>query len=87
MDLEKLKKARALDDEIRECKSKLDELQRNAMPESSLIIQVNQCYGDFGKSFKNRAEFKKDLASGLFTVIIGFLKTHIALLERQLEDV
>lgn len=85
MDIEKLKKARELDDEISECKKKLERLKCHANPESSLIIQVNQYYGDFGKSFTNREEFKGEIASLLFTVILKHLEVHVALLEKQLE--
>lgn len=85
MDIEKLKKARELDDEISECKKKLERLECHANPESSLIIQVNQYYGDFLESFTNREEFNGKIASLLFTVIRTHLKTHIALLEKQLE--
>ena len=85
MDSEKLKKARKLDDEIYECKKKLERLEVHAHPESSLIIQVNQYYGDFGESFTNREEFKGEIASLLFTVIRKHLESHIALLEKQLE--
>lgn len=85
MDKELLKRARELDDKIREYKDNLETLKRNAHPSSSLKIEVNQCYGDMGMTYTNRVEFKGDIADLLFETIWATLKTQATLLEKQLE--
>lgn len=86
MDKELLKKAREIEDKIHELKEKLERLKIYASPSSSLKIEVNQYYGDMGRSFTNREEFKGDIADLLFTVIVKNLEVQIALLEKQLEN-
>lgn len=81
-----MKKARDLDDKIRESKEALSKLQSNANPSSSLRIEVSRCCEDSVGSFTNRIEFKSDIADLLFTVIVSHLECQIALLEKQLDS-
>lgn len=86
MDKELLTKARNLDDRINGLKNSLERLKIHAMPSSSLKIEVEQYYGDMGRSFTNKEEFNGDIADLLFDVIVSTLESQITLLEKQLED-
>ena len=86
MDRELLKRARELEDKIREYNGDIKRLTCNAHPSSMLKIEVNQYYGDMGKSFTNVVEFDGDIAKLLFDVILSSLEIQRDLLEKQLEN-
>ena len=87
MDKELLKRARNLEDRIFALKENLERLQVRANPSSLLKIEVNQFYGDMGRSFTNMVIFKGDIAELLFMSIVKILEAQIAILEQQLDAI
>ncbi|MBQ9887752.1 MAG: hypothetical protein IJM41_00705 [Bacteroidales bacterium] len=86
MEKDLLAKARNLEDRIDDLRKSLDRLRIYAMPSSSLKIEVNQYYGDMGRSFTNKVEFRGDVADRLFNLIVESLKCQVTLLERELKE-
>lgn len=86
MDRELLEKAYSIDGELSSLEKAKDELQRNAHPESMFKVKLNQCYGDFGKSYTNEREFTGDIAREMYTAVIDILDKHISNLKKALEE-
>lgn len=86
MDKNLLKRASYLSSNIEELTRIKRRLQANAMPSSNLRVIVNQCYGDFGKSFTNTEDFKGEIAIKIYSSIMQIIDTHIATFERELSE-
>lgn len=83
MDKELLMRASYLNSNIDELTKIKRRLQANAMPSSNLRVVVNQCYGDFGKSFTNTEDFKGELAVEIYSSIMQIIDTHIDTFEKE----
>ena len=86
MDKELLQRASYLDSKIEELTKTKKRLQANAMPSSNLRVIVNQCYGDFGKSFTNCEDFKGKIAEEMYSAIIRIIDAYIEQFERELSS-
>lgn len=84
MDKELLNRASYLNSNIEELTRIKRRLQANAMPSSNLRVVVNQCYGDFGKSFTNTEDFKGRIAEEIYSAIMSILDTNIEQFESEL---
>lgn len=86
MDKERLEKAMRINGEIESLSDRKRRLSANAYPSSLLEIKVNQCYGDFGKSFTNKEEFKGDIADEIYSAVMNIIDNRVAQLEKELQE-
>lgn len=86
MDKELLNHAFYLNSNIEELTKIKRRLQANAMPSSNLRVIVNQCYGDFGKSFTNTEDFKGKIAEEIYSEIMRILDANIEQFESELSS-
>ena len=84
MDKELLNRAIEINGELDNLERAKSELESNAHPEGYFQVRLNQCYGDFGKSFTNQWDFKGDIAREMYDAIMSILEAHIAKAEKQL---
>ena len=85
MDRKLLEKANELDSELRKIEVGLDRIRTNSMPSHSLKVEVDQCYGDLGRSYTNSILLTGETAVRVYHVIIEELEKVVADMTRQLE--
>lgn len=86
MDKELLKRASYLNSNIDELARIKRRLQANAMPSSNLRVVVNQCYGDFGRSFTNTEDFKGKIAEEIYSAVMRIIDANIEQFESELSS-
>lgn len=85
MDRKLPEKANELDSELRKIEVGLDRIRANAQPSHSLKVEVDQCYGDFARSYVNSILLTGETAVRVYHVIIEELEKIVADMTRQLE--